>query len=91
MKKPPASTGGQAQNDLLNVTAESRKGQAVSIQSRETWPWQDIDVSTTSALLRQGRERGWSADHCQRIADLHAHRFPLGCLLWEREARRARR
>ena len=91
MKKPPAPTGGQERSiDLVN-TASSSNGWPVASEFRTTWPWQDIDVSTTSALLRQGREGGWSADHCQRIADLHAHHFPLGCLLWEREARRARR
>lgn len=91
MKKPPASTGGQAQNDLLNVTAESRNGQAASIQSRETWPWQDIDVSNTSALLRQGREQGWSAEHYQRIAEAHDCRFPMAALIWEQCARRVQK
>ena len=91
MKKPPAPTGGQEQKTDFNVPGASSNGWPVASEFRTTWPWQDIDVSTTSALLRHGREGGWSADHCRRIADLHAHHFPLGCLLWEREARRARR
>ena len=91
MKKPPAPTGGQEKKTDFNVPAASSNGWPVASEFRTTWPWQDIDVSTTSALLRQGREGGWSVDHCRRIADLHAHHFPLGCLLWEREARRARR
>ena len=91
MKKPPAQTGGQEQKTDFNVHATSSNGWPVASQFRKTWPWQDIDVSNTSALLRQGRENGWSAEHCQRIADVHAHRYPLACLQWEREARRARR
>ena len=90
MKKPPAQTGGQEQKTDFNVPAAFSNGWPVASEFRTTWPWQDIDVSTTSALLRQGREGGCSAYHCRRIADLHAHHFPLGCLLWERKARRAR-
>ena len=64
MKKPPAATGGQEQKTDFNVPAASCNGWPVALEFRTTWPWQDIDVSTTSALLRQGREGGWSADHC---------------------------
>ena len=90
MKKPPAPTGGQEQKTDFNVHATSSNGWPVASQFRKTWPWQDIDVSNTSAMLRQGRENGWSSEHYQRIADMHAHRYPLAYLVWERWARRVR-
>ena len=51
MKKPPAPTGGQEQKTDFNVPAASSNGWPVASEFRTTWPWQDIDVSTTSALL----------------------------------------
>ena len=90
MKKPPAQTGGQEQKSDFNVHPTFSNGWPVASQFRKTWPWQEIDVSRTSAMLRQGRENGWSAEHYQRIADIHAHRYPLACLVWECCARRVR-
>ena len=91
MKKPPVDAGGRENRADSNVPTAFSDGWPSTSQFKKSAPWKDIDVSTTSALLRQGHENGWSAEHCQRIAELHAHHFPLGCLLWEREARRARR
>ena len=54
MKKPPEPTGGQEQKTDLNVAAASSNGWPVASEFRTTWPWQDIDVSTTSACCGKG-------------------------------------
>ena len=61
MKKPPAPTGGQEKKTDFNVPAASSNGWPVASEFRTTWPWQDIDVSTTSALLRRRRQIGCAA------------------------------
>ena len=90
MKKPPGSPGGRGNTTELNVAATFSDGWPSMPQFQKSAPWREIDVSRTSAMLRQGRENGWSSEHYQRIADMHAHRYPLAYLVWERWARRVR-